>query len=267
MNDLKMFDTHAHYTDDRFKAECSTTVDDLISSVFADNVGYIVNVGTNYDNSAAAIQQAKKFKNMYAAVGIHPSDSANCGEFDFEISRIDSLLTDKAKNKIVALGEIGFDYHYDDTDKQTQTKYFDAQMRLAEKHSVPVIIHDRDAHGDCFDMIRRFPKVNGVFHSYSGSCELARQLVERGYYISISGVVTFKNANRVREVVKSIPLDRLMIETDCPYLAPHPHRGELNYSGFMIYTLEQLAGIFEISPEKINDITKQNACRFFGIAP
>lgn len=260
-----MFDSHAHYTDVRFLNEIDVSVDELLRTLFADNVEYIVNVGTNYDNSCEAVELAKKYKNMFASVGIHPSDSRDLGEFDFELSRIENLLSDRKSKKIVALGEIGFDYHYDDTDKQTQYKYFQAQMQLAQKYKMPVIIHDREAHRDCFDMIEKFPEVRGVFHSYSGSVEFARELVKKEYYISFSGVVTFKNAVKACEVARSIPLDRIMVETDCPYLAPHPHRGKLNHSGLMIHTLEKLGEIYGVSVERINEITKQNACKLFDI--
>ncbi len=267
MNSIKMFDSHAHYTDDRYKSELNITVDELLTSLFEGNVGYIVNVGTNFENSVVAIKQAKKYENMFVAVGIHPSDSKALGEFDFELSKIESLLKHQKENKIVALGEIGFDYHYEDTDKQTQVKYFKEQMKLAQKYSLPVIIHNRDAHGDSLDMISDFPEVKGVFHSYSGSVEMANQLVKKGYYISFSGVITFKNAMRVCEVAKNIPLDRIIIETDCPYLAPHPYRGKLNHSGLMLHTAQKLSEIFGLSVQQMSEVTKQNACKVFGITP
>ncbi len=265
MNKIEMFDSHAHYTDDRFQSELDMPVDELLTSLFEDNIGYILNVGTNYDNSTFAIEQAKKYKNMYTAVGIHPSDTRGLGEFEFELSRIETLLKEQKENKIVALGEIGLDYHYEDTDKTTQEKYFARQMKLAQKYNLPVIIHNREAHGDCLDMIGKFPDVRGVFHSFSGSAELARELVKKGYYISFSGVITFKNASRVCEVAKSIPLDRIMVETDCPYLAPHPYRGKLNHSGLMLHTVERLAQIFDVSVLQMSQLTKQNACKLFGI--
>jgi TatD DNase family protein len=175
------------------------------------------------------------------------------------------LLENKAENKIVAIGEIGFDYHYEGHDKAKQARYFEEQMKLARELSIPVIIHDREAHGDCFDMILKYPEVKGVFHSYSGSPEMATELVKRGWYISFSGVLTFKNARKAVEVAESVPLDRVLIETDTPYLAPHPFRGQINHSGLVRYTAEKLAEIKGMSADEIADITFDNASNLFGI--
>lgn len=262
---MKLFDSHAHYYDERFDAEHEGGSDDILEKVFSGDVGWIINVGTNNENSLDCINQALKYKNMYAAVGIHPSDCRFYTDLESEIRKLESLFCRREENKIVALGEIGLDYHYEDTDREKQAVFFEAQMSLAEKLGMPVIIHDRDAHGDCFDTVARFPNVRGVFHSYSGSAEMASQLVRMGWYISFSGVVTFKNAARVKEVASSVPLDRILIETDCPYLAPHPHRGELNHSGLMHYTAEALAALHGIETEKLARITAENAANLFKI--
>ncbi len=241
----KLFDSHAHYYDARFESELGGA-DALLTSLFEREVGGIVNVGTNLENMHTVVESAKRYEKMYAAVGIHPSDGQAYRDVARAVSALRDFLGDaesRRARKIVALGEIGLDYHYDDTDRAQQTEMLEAQLSLAEALSMPVIIHDREAHGDCFDAICRHPAVRGVFHSYSGSAEMARDLVRRGWYISFSGVVTFKNAPRVREAVAAVPLDRLLIETDCPYLTPHPHRGKMNHSGYMRYTAEAVAAV------------------------
>ena len=169
------------------------------------------------------------------------------------------------ENKCVALGEIGLDYHYPDTDRELQLKYFDAQMSLARELDIPVVIHDRDAHGDVMDMIKRHRGVRGVLHSFSGSAEMAEELSRLGYMISFSGTLTFKNARRPREAAAQLAREEVLIETDCPYLAPHPHRGTLNHSGYLSYTNAALAEVWGISEEECARITLENARRFFGI--
>lgn len=263
LEDIKLFDSHAHYFDERFENPHEI----LSRDVFNNGVVRVINVGTNNENNIICINQASKYDGMYAAVGIHPEDSAYCKSTpEEEISVLERIIGDaeqRRAKKIVALGEIGFDFHWGEPDKQKQARYFELQMQLAEKLSLPVIIHDRDAHGACFDMVLKYPRVRGVFHSYSGSAEMARELVRRGWYISFSGVITFKNAERVREVAASVPLDRLLIETDAPYLAPHPYRGKLNHSGLMRYTAETLARVKEVSVEDIIKITYDNAMTLF----
>lgn len=261
---MKLFDSHAHYYDERFSEE-GGGADAILSALFSENVGWIVNVGTSNENAAECINQAAKYKNMYAAVGIHPSDCRHYSDVDAEIGRLCLILNDKEEKKIVALGEIGLDYHYEGTDKAKQMAFLERQLSLAEELDLPVIIHDREAHGDCFDTVCRHPNVKGVFHSYSGSAEMAIELIKRGWYISFSGVLTFKNAHKVKEVAAILPEDRILIETDCPYLAPHPHRGEMNHSGLMSFTLAELADIRCASEDKMAEITAKNAAKFFGI--
>ena len=259
-----LFDTHAHYYDNRFSEE-GVDVDALLKDIFESGVEYIINAGTNNDNSLLAIEQAKKYGGMYAAAGIHPSDCYYLDDIGAEIKKLRALLDNAKENKIVAIGEIGFDYHWEETDKVKQREYFSLQMEEAKKRGLPVIIHDRDAHGDCFDMIRAHPGVSGVMHSFSGSAESARELVKRGWYISFSGTITFKNAARVREAAASVPPDRILIETDCPYLAPHPHRGEINHSGYIRYTAEAVANVLGVTFEEAVKLTSENAKRLFGI--
>lgn len=263
---MNLFDTHAHYIDARFEEEYEGGADALLPEVFASGVSYILNVGTNPENSVRAIEQAKKYEGMFAAVGIHPTDCPTCeGAPDAELAKIRALLEKREENKILALGEIGFDYHYDDTDKEKQTEYFEKQIKLALEYDLPVIIHDRDAHGDCFDTVRKYPELRGVFHSYSGSREMALDLVRRGWYISFSGVISFKNAPRVREVATALPSDRILIETDCPYLAPVPHRGKLNHSGYMKFTLAALADARGESEAALEEQLLKNSFELFGV--
>ena len=261
---MRYFDSHAHYYDERFSEECTEGVDTLIGALLSDSVSYIINVGTSPETSELAIAQARKFDRMYTAVGIHPSDTRFLSDMDSELAHIERLILDPS-SKCVCLGEIGLDYHYPDTDKERQMRYFKAQMELAEKLGVPICIHDREAHGDVMEVIRSYPKVRGVLHSFSGSPETAEELVSLGYMISFSGTLTFTNARKPREVAARIPLDRVLIETDCPYLAPHPHRGTLNHSGNLVYTNRALSDIHGITEEECAQITEANALKFFGI--
>ncbi len=262
---MRYFDSHAHYYDERFDSESDVSTDELISSVLESSVSGIINIGTSPETSRLAIEGARRHTNMYTAIGIHPSDSQYLTvSVDDALCDIESLIKNP-ENKCVALGEIGLDYHYPDTDRDCQMRYFEAQMSLADTLGIPVSIHDREAHGDIMDVIRRFPGVRGVLHSFSGSAEMAKELVGRGYMISFSGTLTFTNAKRPREVAAVLPQSSVMIETDCPYLTPHPHRGRLNHSGYLEYTNRTLAEIFGISEEECAILTEENARSFFGI--
>jgi TatD DNase family protein len=264
-----IFDSHAHYFDIRFN-EISGGADEILQrNVFGRGVEGVINVGTNNTNNLICIEQASKYKKMYAAVGIHPEDAAYCQNTpDEELKTLYELINTKEKrekNKIVALGEIGLDYHYEGFDKELQAYYFEKQLQMAVDLNMPVIIHDRDAHGDCFETVLKYPRVRGVFHSFSGSVEMVRELVKRGWYISFSGVLTFKNAKKAVEVAASVPMDRILIETDCPYLAPHPFRGKINHSGLTWLTASRLAEIKGISVDEIKRATRENAKELFGI--
>ena len=258
-----IFDSHAHYFDARYDKE-TEGADHVLREVFANGIGTVINVATNMGNAPRCIAQTAKYPGMFAAVGIHPEDAQQLAlNPETELHELENLLREKEKHKIVALGEIGFDYHYEPVNYELQKFFFEKQMQIAQAYHLPVIIHDREAHGDCFDMICKYPEVTGVFHSYSGSAEMARELVRRGWYISFSGVVTFKNAERVRRVAASIPPERLLAETDCPYLAPHPNRGKINRSDYMIYTIETLAGLFDMQYEEMVRLTRRNAETLF----
>lgn len=259
---ITLFDSHAHYDDERFASEFEGGTDGAIRAAYESGICGIINVGSNIRTSRNSIALSEKYSFIKAAAGIHPSDAQHIvrGEENAALDEIERLLSHP---NTVALGEIGLDYHYDDTDETCQKNFFDAQLSLAEKRNVPVIIHDRDAHGDVFDMISCHRNVSGVFHSYSGSAEMARQLVNRGWYLSFSGPITYKNAVKVREAAAIVPKDRVLVETDSPYLPPVPHRGKINYSGYLHFTAEALAGVMGISMEEVSALTVENTCRLF----
>ena len=262
---MTLFDTHAHYWDSRFSAEYGKDeTETLLDTLLSGDVPYIVNVATDPASARLAIGQAARHPGMLTALGIHPSDGQMLADPDAAIAEIEAMLRDPA-SRAVAVGEIGLDYHYEGTDREKQHALFRAQMKLAERLSLPVVIHDRDAHGDSVAIVREFPNVRGIFHSYSGSAEMARELCALGYYISFSGTVSFKNAERVRAAAAAVPRERLLIETDCPYLAPHPHRGRLNHSGYLSFTNEALAAAIGLSPEECAALTTENAKRIFNL--
>ncbi len=262
---MKYFDSHSHYYDERFAEEYPGGATALLDELFSTSLSGAVNVATSPENCAEVIALSKRYGNMYSALGIHPTDATYLSEKPADaIERVKQLILD-GENKCVALGEIGLDYHYPDTDKRLQQEYFDMQLQLARELSLPVIIHDRDAHGDVLEILKRYPDVRGVLHSFSGSAEMARELVGRGYMISFSGVLTFTNAKKSREVAKMLPGESVMVETDCPYLAPHPHRGKLNHSGYLEYTNRTLSEILGISEQECAALTEKNARELFGI--
>ena len=264
-----LFDSHAHYFDKRFSVETEGADAILKECVFGRGIVGVINIGTNTKNSRVCIEQASRYDKMYATVGIHPEDVAYLdGVLTDELDDLYSLVSSSEKirqNKIVAIGEMGYDYHYEGFDKGLQRECFEAQLCLAEKCGLPVVIHDREAHGDCFETVLRYPNVRGVFHSFSGSAEMARELVKRGWYISFSGVLTFKNARKTVEVAASVPMDRILLETDCPYLAPHPFRGKINHSGLMYLTASKLAEIKGMTFDDVACATTENVCRLFDI--
>ncbi len=255
---MEIIDTHAHYDDSRF----DDNRDEVIAGVF--DTGYIrniINAGCSIVSSKAGLELSRKYPQFYFTAGIHPHDCVEVRDRERTLFELEGLLREK---KCVALGEIGLDYYYD-YDRETQKNWFEWQMQLAKRLGLPVAIHDREAHGDCMDMVRKYPEVIGEFHSFSGSAEMAKELVKRGWYISFSGVITFKNASKVLEAVKAVPLDRIMIETDAPYLAPVPMRGKTNLSSYMNYTAEAAAKVLGITTEEFCKATTENAKRFFGI--
>lgn len=259
---MRIFDSHAHYDDPRFAEEFEGGRDCVLPYVFSKGVERIVNVGANLSSSENSIALAQRYEQVYAAVGIHPNDCGKDGTLDVELTHLQALA---ASPKVAAIGETGMDFHYDEPSEQIQRAWFAAQLALARRLNLPVIVHDREAHGACMEMVRAYPGVRGVFHSFSGSAEMARELLRIGWIVSFSGVVTFKNARRLAEVVKEVPLDKMMVETDCPYLAPHPLRGTINHSGNLTYTIAAIAEIKGVTTEKVAQATYHNACDFYGI--
>ncbi len=254
-----IFDSHAHYNDDRFGSEAER--DRTIGDIMDCGVKYIINAGTNPESSLCSLKIAEKFDGFYASVGIHPSDLYDLNDPYAALKEIESMAFHP---KAVAIGEIGLDYHWHEDRHDFQKEFFHLQLDLAEKLDLPVIVHDREAHGDCIDAVFAHPNVRGVFHSYSGSAESARELVKRGWYISFSGVVTFKNASLLAEIVPTIPDDRILVETDCPYLTPHPFRGERNDSSYLTYTIEKLADLRGVTSDEIAALTLNNAATLFS---
>ncbi len=262
---MRLFDSHAHYTDSRFNEEFEGGVDAILKEIFDSDVKYIVNTATNSENSAVVAEMAAKYENMFATAGVHPEDCLSIPDVDAELSSLRSILDRKKELKIVALGEIGLDYYWDTDHKELQKEYFNRQLKLAIEYDLPVVIHDREAHGDVFDILTKYPEVRGIMHSYSGSAEMAAELIKRGWYISFSGVVSFKNARKTKEVAAVVPRDRILIETDAPYLAPHPMRGKLNRSDYLKYTLEALAEARNEDKESLSETIFQNSLNFFAI--
>lgn len=252
-----LFDTHAHYDSHKFDADR----DAVLSALPGLGVELVVNPGCDLESSQKAIGLAERYPFVYAAVGVHPEDCAHWADGD-----VDELRALAARPKVVAVGEIGLDYYWpENPPRELQRQVFRAQMALARELSLPVIVHDREAHGDCLDVVREFPEVRGVFHCFSGSAEMARELVDRGWMISFTGVLTYKNARKAVEAAQAVPLDRIMIETDSPYMAPVPHRGERNFSGYVVHICQRLAEIKGVSLDYCSRITLENGRRLFQI--
>lgn len=254
---MTLFDTHAHYDDARFDFDR----DALIRSLPYEGVGLVVNPGCNLESSRAAVAFARTYPHFYAAVGVHPSDIKETDDAAFE--EIASLA--QSEKEVVAIGEIGLDYYWDRDNKEEQKAFFRRQMALARELGLPVIVHDREAHGDALEIVDEFPDVKGVFHCFSGSAEYARELVRRGWYISFTGSATFKNAHKLREAVVAVPDDRIMIETDSPYMSPEPVRGRRNSSLYLHHICRRLAEERCVDEEVFARQTFENGKRFFGI--
>lgn len=273
-------DTHAHYYDERFNTLPGGADAILSAPAFQAEVKAVINVGTNRYTSRLAVEQAARYPFMYAAVGIHPEDCqiypGSPGRQEgqepldpaVELPALREWLSDpgrRRREKIVAIGEIGLDHHWQPVDRKRQAAFFDGQLALAVELDLPVIIHDREAHGECLEMVCRHPGVRGVFHGYSGSAEMAKELIERGFYIAFGGPLTYKNAHRLRAVAAALPPSRLLLETDCPYLPPVPLRGSVNRSDNIRYTAAVLAEVLGMEPHELYRITNGNAEKLFGV--
>lgn len=252
-----LFDTHAHMDDRAFDDDRSA----LLADFPGQGLALVMNPACSLDSSRQVCRLTKEYPYLYGAVGSHP-DAAD--EVTEEVIQEYRMLC-KQNPKIKAIGEIGLDYHYEDIPRQIQQQAFRAQMTLAAELRMPVIVHDRDAHGDSMTIVEEFPQVKGVFHCYSGSEEMAQWLVERGWYIGFTGVLTFKNARKAVEVAASVPLERIVLETDCPYMAPEPFRGKRNSPAYLYRMAQRLAEIRSMDVEEIERITLENGKRLYGI--
>ncbi|MDR0890348.1 MAG: TatD family hydrolase [Oscillospiraceae bacterium] len=250
------FDSHAHLDSDCFDADRAEILADLENH----QVSYVMNVGCDLASSEASVSLAEKYPCVYAAVGSHPDDADRLT--DETLARYRELCKNP---RVRAIGEIGLDYHYEDVPREIQKQAFVRQLELAEALCLPVIVHQRDAQEDAMEIIRKYPNICGVFHCFSGSAEFAQWLTARGWYIGFTGVVTFKNARRPLEVVRALPMDRIVIETDCPYMSPEPYRGRRNDSRFVPYVGRKIAEIRGMSAEEVAAQTTENAKRLFGI--
>ena len=252
-----IFDTHAHYDDAQFDADREA----LLSAMPENGVGLILDPGCDLESSRAAIALAEQYPHIYAAVGYHPENCAPYTDADLDILR---RLAQHPK--VVAIGEIGLDYYWEQNPpKEFQQAVFRAQLALARELSIPVIVHDRDAHADCLAIVKEFPEVRGVFHCYSGSVEMARELWKLGWYLGLDGPVTYKNARRTVEVAAEVPLERLLLETDSPYMAPVPKRGTRNDSRNIRCIAEKIAEIRNMTADAIIRVSAENGRRLFGI--
>lgn len=252
-----IFDTHAHYDDAQFDADREA----LLSAMPENGVGLILDPGCDLESSRAAIALAEQYPHIYAAVGYHPENCAPYTDADLDILR---RLAQHPK--VVAIGEIGLDYYWEQNPpKEFQQAVFRAQLALARELDLPVIVHDRDAHADCLAIVKEFPEVRGVFHCYSGSVEMARELWKLGWYLGLDGPVTYKNARRTVEVAAEVPLERLLLETDSPYMAPVSKRGTRNDSRNIVHIAEKIAEIRNMTADAIIRVSAENGRRLFGI--
>ena len=250
-----LFDTHAHMDDTSFDADRA----ELLSSLPGQGISLLMNPGCSYESSLNAILLSEQYDYIYAAVGSHPDVADEVD--DALIAKYRELC--KQHPRVKAIGEIGLDYHYEDIPRDIQKRAFRMQMALAAELHLPVIVHEREAHEDGLNIVDEFPTVKGVFHCYSGSAEMAKELIKRGWYIGFTGVLTFKNARKALEVATSIPRDRIVIETDCPYMAPVPFRGKRNDPGKVIYMAKKLAELWGVSDEEAARITLENGRRLY----
>ena len=250
------FDSHAHYNDERFNEDR----DELLRAMSKNDVDYIVNAAANIAGSNEGIQLAEKFPSIYAAVGVHPHDVG-----ELEEDAIETLENLSKHPKVVAIGEIGLDYYYDHSPRDIQRLWFERQMALAKKVKLPIIVHSREASQETFDMIKESGLSSGVIHCYSGSAEMAKEYIKLGFYIGIGGTLTFNNARKTVEVVEQIPLESIVIETDCPYLTPMPHRGKRNDSTYLKYIAQKIGDIKNLSIEEVARVTTDNAKILYNI--
>lgn len=249
---MNIFETHAHYDDDAFDKDR----DFLLQQMNKEGIDYIVNIGCSMQNSRDIVNMIKQYDFLYGTVGVHPSDIDELTEADME--ELDQL---SQQDKILAIGEMGLDYHYDNVVKERQMHWFIRQLEIAKKRNLPVVIHSRDAAKDTLDIMKEHHNgvTPGIIHCFSYGVEMAREYLDMGYYIGVGGVVTFKNAKKLKEVVEYTPLDRIVLETDAPYLAPTPYRGKRNCSLYLTYVAEEIAALKNVSVDEVCTMTYKNA--------
>lgn len=254
-----IFDTHAHYDDEDFDIDR----DRLLKGMQKQGIGKIVNIGADMASSEKSIALSEKYDFIYAAIGVHPSDTGTMAERD-----LDRLRELSRHGKAVAIGEIGLDYHYPDIDKDTQKKWFRAQLKLAAETKLPVCIHSRDAAQDTYDIMREqdAENIGGVIHCFSYGWDMAQKFLDMGFYLGIGGVITFKNSKKLKEVTEKMPVGRLVLETDAPYLAPEPFRGKRNESAYLTYVVDEIAELKKLSREEVIQITEVNAKKLYRLS-
>lgn len=253
---MRIFDSHAHYDDRVF----SEDKHELLMEMHEKGVEYIVDIGCSMESSRVILDMTKEYDFVYGTVGVHPGDIDQLTDAD-----MDELAKLSEERKILAIGEIGLDYHYDDSDPQLQKKWFEKQLQVAGEKKLPVVIHSRDAAKDTLDIMKAYQpqSCGGVIHCFSYGVEMAKEYLNMGYHIGVGGVVTFKNGRKLKEVVEYAPMDRIVLETDAPYLAPTPFRGERNCSLYLQYVAEEIAAIKQMSVEQVYEITIENAKRMY----
>ena len=255
LNKLPIFDSHAHFDDLKFADD----LDLIVAKMKENGVVGVINNGVNYESSAKIVELSKQYDIFYSAVGVHPEDLYEGEKFSPE-----KVLPFVKDSKTVAIGEIGLDYYWDSHPAEVQKQWFEAQLDFAKEVDLPVIVHDREAHNDTLEILKKH-KPKGVLHCYSGSNEMAKEILKLGMYIGVGGVVTFKNSKKLTEIVKEIPLERILLETDAPYLAPEPHRGKLNNSVYIKFVAEKIAEIKNLSVEEVLSVTANNVKTLFKI--
>jgi len=257
---VKLFDSHAHLDDKRFDKDR----DEVIEYSYENGIKRIINVGADVRSIHTSIELARKYDFIFSSCGIHPHDADTYDE------NVEKQLREIVKDpSTVAIGEIGLDYYYDNSPRDIQKDVYAKQIRLAGELGLPIIIHDRDAHKDCIDILKaeKTPEMTGVFHCYSGSAEMVKTIIAMGFYISFTGVITFKNARKTLESLAAVPLDRLLVETDCPYMSPEPNRGKRNIPDYVRFTAEKMAQIHKIDFDKLCAILWDNTHRLFNRLP
>lgn len=256
-----IFDTHTHYDDEQFEEDR----DSLLCSLAEQGVGAVANMGASMRGAKDSVELAKKYPFVYAAVGIHPDHAKELNEEEFQVLRVLA-----AEEKVVAIGEIGLDYYWDSTEREDQKYWFKRQLALAQELKLPVVIHSRDAAADTLDIMKEAyqqsgKQLTGVIHCFSYETEMAREYVKMGFYLGIGGVATFKNGRKLKEVIEDTPMEKIVLETDCPYLAPVPFRGKRNSSELLHYVVTAIAELKGISEEEVERITWENACNLYRL--